>query len=385
MHAPRYDGDNIVNLMSSLQRGLGGGETGYASLRQLAPDTVREHRQVLLWVIDGLGYEYLRAQPQASTLNGHLAGSMSTVFPTTTASAITTYLTGDAPQQHALTGWHMYFRELGSVLAVLPARARFGGGTLDAAGIDIGQMLQHRPFSERIAVDSHSVSPANIAESDFNRAHLGRARLAAYDGLDGLVAACHACLQPPGERYVYAYWSQLDGLGHRHGIHSTQAKQHLLELDRAFARLLEGLHGSDTLVIVCADHGQVDTTPQSWIDLADHAPLHDCLALPLCGEPRAAYCYLRPGTESAFDAYVARHLAGIADNLRGAQMIADGWFGTGPPHPELARRVGDRVLLMRENFAIKDWLPFERHFSVVGVHGGLSRAECLVPLITASC
>ena len=29
-------------------------------------------------------------------------------------------MTGLAPQAHGLTGWHMYFREIGAVLAVLP-------------------------------------------------------------------------------------------------------------------------------------------------------------------------------------------------------------------------------------------------------------------------
>ena len=385
MQLPDYQGRSIVNLMASLQAGLRGGAHAYPPLAALPPDRVAAHQRVLLWVIDGLGLNYLRAHAEAAALNAHLCAGITSVFPPTTASAITTFVTGDAPQQHGLTGWHMYFRELGSVLAVLPARPRLGGATLSAAGVDLDALLGHRAFADRIGVASHTVAPQAIADSDFSVAHRGRAALAAFADLDGLVAACIECLRADGERFVYAYWSELDALGHRVGMHSEAAHDHLLELDRAFAELLDGLRGTGTLVIVCADHGQIDAPLQRRIDLDDHAELRDCLVLPLCGELRAAYCYLRPGSEERFDGYVADVFGDALYNMPAARAIADGWFGLGDPHPRLAERIGDRILLLRDDYTIKDWLPHERRFDMVGVHGGLSDDERLVPLVVAAC
>ena len=37
-----------------------------------------------------------------------------------------------------------------------------------------------------------------------------------------------------------------------------------------------------------------------------------------------------------------------------------------------AERIGDRVLLPRDGYALKDWLPHERRFAMTGVHGGLT-------------
>ena len=384
MQLPDYKGGSIVNLMASLQSGLGGGGHDYPPLNLLPVERVAGHRQVLLLVIDGLGLNYLRAHPEAECLNGHLAGGLTSVFPPTTAAAITTFLTGDAPQQHGLTGWFMYFRELGSVQAVLPGRARYGGVGLSEAGIDVARLLGPRPFADRIGVPAYSVSPAFIAESDFNRAHLGASQLVAYQGLDDMLQRCGELLQGPGRRYLYAYWSELDGLGHRHGIWSEMARAHLLELDRAFGRLLDALRGSDTLVIVCADHGQIDVAPHNRISLDDHPLLTDCLVLPLCGEPRAAYCYLRPGRERAFDDYVRGELAGMADCLPSSSLIDAGWFGLGEPHPRLIERIGDRVLVMKDGYLLKDWLPQERRHEVIGIHGGLSGDEIWVPLVVAS-
>jgi len=385
MGLPDYRGGSIVNLMASLQLGLGGREHAYAPLGLLPPDRVQSYRQVLLWVVDGLGLRYLRAHPQAACLNQHLAGGVSSVFPPTTAAAITTFLTGDAPQQHGLTGWHMYFRELGSLLAVLPGRPRYGGVSLGAAGIDVRGLLNTQPFSERIETPAYTISPAHLADSDFSLAHLGAAQMVAYQDLDDLVDHCSELLRKPGAKYLYAYWPELDSLGHRFGIWSELVRDHLLVLDRAFAALVDAIQGTDTLVVVCADHGQIDVPPEQRIDLADHPVLVECLALPLCGELRAAYCYLRPGHEQAFDDYVREHLVGIAESRPSAELLEAGWFGLGAPHPRLGDRIGDRVLLLDDDYLLKDWLPQERRFEVVGVHGGLSPDELQVPLVLAEC
>ncbi|MEW8586406.1 MAG: alkaline phosphatase family protein, partial [Candidatus Thiodiazotropha sp.] len=174
-----------------------------------------------------------------------------------------------------------------------------------------------------------------------------------------------------------------DSIGHKSGIWSAEAKRHLLEIDQAFGYLLEQSRGSDSLIILCADHGQVDTRPSDWISLDDHPELVEMLSLPLCGEPRAAYCYLRPGCGRAFDDYVSSELAGKALSYPSSELLEQNWFGLGMPHPQLAWRIGDRLLLMQDGYTIKDWLAQERRYELVGVHGGLSDEELYVPVIVA--
>ena len=385
MDMPDYKGGGIVNLMASLQEGLGGERHAYPVLSQLTPDDVGRHRQVVLWVIDGLGYNHLRRQTEAVHLNAALKGRITSVFPPTTASAITTYLTGDAPQQHGLTGWYVYFRELGGILTVLPGRSRFGGSGYGAGGVDAAKLLQPRPFSDRIGVESYSLSPAYIVDSEFNRAHLGSSTAIGFTALEGLCEETLAVCRRAGRRYLSIYWPELDSLGHRHGIESAQVNDHLLELDRTFHRLCQGLEGTDTLLVVCADHGQVDTTPQQTFFVDRHPDLYRSLVLPLCGEPRAAYGYIRSGYESLFEESVASSFGDWATVYPSTQLIEEGWFGLGAPHGRLLERVGDRVLLMREHAIVIDRLPQDPPFQMIGAHGGLSRDELWVPLISVSC
>ncbi|MBW9275885.1 MAG: phosphodiesterase, partial [Candidatus Thiodiazotropha sp. (ex. Lucinisca nassula)] len=153
--------------------------------------------------------------------------------------------------------------------------------------------------------------------------------------------------------------------------------------DQAFSYLLEQCRGTDSLIIVCADHGQIDTLPNDRISLDDHPELLEMLSLPLCGEPRAAYCYLRPGCEKAFDDYVKSEFEGKAIAYPSSELLEKNWFGLGTPHIQLPWRIGDHLLLMQANYTIKDWLAQERPYELVGVHGGTGDDEMNVPIIIA--
>ena len=160
-----------------------------------------------------------------------------------------------------------------------------------------------------------------------------------------------------------------------------RAGDHLRAIDRALAEYASRLRGSGTLVLVSADHGFVDTTAEERLSLSDPPALADTLALPLCGEPRLGLCYVRPGAESDFEAYVDEQLAHAARWRRAVDVIADGLLGPGPEHPELASRVGSHVLFLRGRHCLTDRVPGERRpFDQVGVHGGMSDAELAVPL-----
>src|SRR3990172_9319949 len=112
---PEYNAGSIVTPRASLIAARGGEPPAYGPLRGLDASRLRSAANLVLLVVDGLGYDYLVRVGAAGALHSHLKGHITTVFPSTTATAITTFLTGMAPQQHALTGWFMHFKELGGV------------------------------------------------------------------------------------------------------------------------------------------------------------------------------------------------------------------------------------------------------------------------------
>ena len=372
--------------MASLILDLGGASNGYVPLRAFEPGYMRQYRNIVLLVIDGLGHQYLAQAEAGSTLRAHLQDRITSVFPTTTATAITTFLTGLAPQQHGLTGWHTWFRELGCVLSVLPTRPRHGGATLRDAGINAARLFDHVPVFDRLSAGSHVISPQHIAHSDFNLAHSGQADVHAYQTLEQLFELIAGVVRASGERtLVYAYWPDMDRIAHEYGSSSDAAHSHLAELDAGFLQFLGHIDGSDTLVIVTADHGIIDTGKERVIDLGEHPAMAGTLVLPLCGEPRVAYCYVRPDRRHDFEHYVGTELASYTTLWPSAELVARNYFGLGTPHPRLHERVGDYTLIMKDNYVIKDWLFGEKHYAQIGVHGGLSEQELYVPLIVTAC
>jgi hypothetical protein len=382
---PDYHGGSIVNLMCSIVTAYGGQCTDYPVLKHLSPDQLRQSRNLVLLVIDGLGYDYLTQRGAGSVLRQHLQHPITSVAPPTTATAITTFLTGLAPQQHGLTGWFTWFRELGSVLAVLPFKPRCSDESLGSAGISAEALYGHVPVFDRLQVESYSLAPDWIAQSDFNRAHLGRAEMLAYQDLDDcfmrITRLVHAHNR---QKYIYAYWPGFDNLAHRHGIASDVTSEHFAELDAGFARLLDSLAGSGTTVLVSADHGFVDIPQQQRILLDAHPIMKDCLSIPLCGEQRLSYAYVRHGQREKFAYYIEQHLSHAMELQRSEKLLQGHLFGLGEPHPELLSRIGDYILIMKDGYIIRDPIPGEQPAQMVGFHGGLSAQEMCVPLVCAS-
>jgi len=383
---PDYRGGGIVNLMTSVVGACGGRADGYAPLQILDRQPLAERRNLVLLVLDGLGYEYLTQQGAGSVLHRQLQARLTSVAPPTTATAITTFLTGQAPQQHGLTGWFTWFRELGSVLAVLPFTPRCSSQPLGGAGVSAAALFGHVPLFDRLAVKSASVCPDWIAHSDFNRAHLGRAELLPYRDLEQCFSAiARAVRSTDAPGYVYAYWPGFDRLAHEQGVASDAVSEHFAALDAGFARLLDRLAGTNSTVLVTADHGFVDVAAEHRVALSAHPVLKDCLALPLCGEQRLSYAYVRAGCGQRFEDYLDEHLGQAIEWHYSETLLQQGLFGLGEPHPELASRIGDYTLIMKQGHVIQDPIVGEKPFAMVGFHGGLSAAEMYVPLIVAEC
>jgi hypothetical protein len=363
---------------------LGAAAECYGPLASLQPEVVAAANNVVLLVIDGLGYHYLR--DRSSGFDAHLQGAMTSVFPSSTAPAITTFLTGVAPQQHAVSGWFMNLKELGAVAMILPFCSRLGGISLASAGVQVGDLIGAPSVFDSLSVPAYFVIDAKLRDSPYSRAGAGRAERLGYHRLNDCFT-CIADLVGSGSwrKFIYAYWPMFDALAHRYGVGSVRLEAHFRQLEQAFLALVEALRGTDTLLVVTADHGFVDTGPEFGIRLQEHPALQRCLCMPLCGEPRAAFCYVRAGSAGDFEAYVRERLGACCDLYGSEELVDAGWFGVGQPDPRLLQRLGDYVLIMRGRYVIKDALLVEGVWADIGVHGGASEDEMLVPLIVAHC
>jgi len=378
---PDYRGGGIVNLMASIA-GRFGCRTGYAQLRALPAAALRRHRTIVLVVLDGLGYQYLTSRGAGSFLHRHLKACLTSGFPTTTSSCVATFATGAAAERHGITGWFTHLPELGAVSTILFARPRVGGPAFGQVGIDFRDILLTGSLFDRLQAESFVITQRSIAHSDFSRANRGNATVLSYSNLGGFTRRIVSAVRSArGETFISAYWPQIDHLCHHRGVGHSAVTRHFRELDQSMERLSARLAGTGAVMLVTADHGLVDTPRSRFIDLADHPLLSECLSLPLCGEPRLAYCYVRPDKAGQFKRYVRGRLRYCCDLRSRAQLVRRGYYGTGKADPRFAGRVGDYILVMKPGWCIKDFLPNEKSFFLKANHGGVTPQEMYVPLI----
>jgi hypothetical protein len=374
---PDYSGGSLVNLIASIVAARGGAPL-HPALANLPASELSDARNIVLLIVDGLGDNYLVRRGAGSELARRRRGSLTSVFPSTTASAITTSYTGRTPLEHGLTGWFTYFGEAGCVSAALPFRSRGDYLPLARRGVTPEQIYISNGVFEQLPVQSVVVTCKDIIDSEYNIRHCRGAQRVAYETLDELVAAIEAAVKSTDARkFVYAYWPVYDMVSHRHGSESAEAFEQFSKIDAAFGELVARLAGTESLVIATADHGFIDVAPEESLELPPG--LASQLRFPLCGERRVAYCHVHD--PYPFIRLATEWLGERAEVLPSKALVDQGWFGPGAPHPRFAERIGDVALVMRGRYAVKDWTPGESRHLHIGNHGGTSEDEMLIPLI----
>ena len=372
---PDYLNNNIVNLAGTILKAFDINPL-YPALKEL--EDLKKYNNIILLVIDGLGYKYFSEHCRNSFLEKYYVKKLCSVFPSTTASAITSLETGVAPQQHGITGWFMLLKELGVVAAVLPFTARYGGQSFSHRGIQREDIFTEKRITDRIR-PSFTIYPEKIIDGKVNRKN---ENILTFKKLGGMLSQIKKAVSSSNKRkFIYAYWDGFDAVCHWKGCASINALEHLILLDKNISSLAESLKNSGSLLIVTADHGLIDTEKSRTIYLNEYPEIYETLSLPLCGEPRVAYCYVREACTKDFEKHVREKLGYCCEIYKSSELITKGVFGLYEPVKTLWQRTGDYVLIMKENYAIKDKLLNEKTFNFIGNHGGTSEEEMFIPLI----
>jgi hypothetical protein len=386
-YLPDYDGGSIVNLLSSITRSRGG-RSPHRELAGLPASSLTDARNVVYVVIDGIGEAQLDAflstgQGQAFfALHEHQV--ISTVFPATTAVAVTTFATGASPAEHAILGWYLHLHDLGLVGTILPGTTRTGV-PMTRAEFDLDAYLQLPSYLESALGRRELLTYAHIVRSRFSQVGTNWQRRSAYQTLRGMERQIVSFAKRAGRGLAYAYWPEYDSYCHEAGCRHALAEQHLAEIDLMLGRLVQRLRGTNTMLLVLADHGLVDAPPRQRIDLSKVQGFYDCLAVLPSGDTRGVCCFVRPARVKRFLSLVKQQLSAACVCVRGEELIDSGAFGRGRKHPALTNRVGDYVLLAKGSHAFISTVPGSTAAFSVGNHGGMSRAEVLVPLYAVRC
>ena len=353
---PTYDGHCVTAVAPALCAGVEAG---------LVSDAVAAARTVVLLVVDGLGWHQLRrhrALAPALAAASAATPPITTVAPSTTATALTSLATGAAPGEHGLVGYR-----IATSLGLLNALRWRAGGRDARAELPPDELQPVEPFCGQPAA---VVTRAEFRHSGFSGAHLRGGTFWGWHDLPGFVAAVRAAVDE-GFRFVFAYYDTVDKIAHEFGL-GEHYHAALAETERLAVALRSDLPAA-VPVIVTADHGVVEVLePPVMVD-PEVAALTDGWS----GEARLLWLHACAGAESALASACERY-AGIAEIAPVEQVLDEQWLGRHVT--ETARgRLGDVALVPRglQAFTMPD--EDQPHHALIGRHGGLTAEEMLVP------
>lgn len=328
------------------------------------PTAAIDADQTIVLVLDGLGWDQLQQRLSlAPTIAGFHAQRITTVAPSTTATALTSITTGLTPGEHGVIGYRMAIGR--DVLNVLRWTTHRG----DARGaIPPRSINRHDPFgSQRPPI----VVRSEFEHSGFTEAHLYGARHVGYRMPSTMVVEV-ARLARRGEPFIYVYYDGLDKVAHEYGI-GEHYEAELVAIEWMLEYLVEVLPPRTALVIT-ADHGHIDCpdTVRPAPEVLSHVDFQS-------GEARFRWLHAMPGAaDDLFHATVAHH-SDVAWVRTRQQCIDEGWFGP-VVTPQAASRLGDVAIAPFESVAFEE--PTDTGpYDLVGRHGSLTGAEMYVPLL----
>jgi predicted AlkP superfamily pyrophosphatase or phosphodiesterase len=380
LYLPDYKGGSIINLVSSIE-GAFGSKNPYPNSSFLNSKEIKRYKNVVLFVIDGLGYDFLMKNGKGTIFNENLKAKMTSVFPSATTAAIPMFFTGTDCQQHGLTGWYSYLEEFaGQIIPLRYVMRANSKVSLDKVR-DIKEVFNLKPLANRINAKTFVLNPEEYIDSVFSIAAAGKSKRIGYKE-SNFFKKIRDILKKDGKKYVYAYWPYHDSLCHKFGSTSKKVLRNFRKLDVGFRKFVGSINGTDTLVIVTADHGILDIPANKRIDLRNYLKIKETLAMPLCGEHTYSYAYIKPGKVRKFKRYVKREFGEHCDLFKGSEFVKKQVFGLSEPSEKFLRRIGDYIIIMKEGYAIYDRVGLERkHPFSIGTHGGFSKEEMFVPLI----
>ncbi|MDQ1122192.1 alkaline phosphatase family protein [Microbacterium trichothecenolyticum] len=333
-------------------------------------------RSAIVFVVDGLGAHNLAARRGHARFLASVGGRRDvarTVFPSTTAAALTSLLTGTDPGAHGIVGYR----------ARVPGTNRVPNQLQgwDTDGLDPRTWQRRRPLLEQWADAGRPcfvVSRPSYAGTGFTEATLRGAELVSSDDVDERVRiAADLAARHPGAM-VYLYAPELDTAGHRDGWESDRWTDALETLDAAARRLAASIDPG-TGVLLTADHGMVDVPAHKHVLLREGDALLDGVAL-IGGEPRMLHLYAEDGRADAVAAAWKQREASRAWVLTRAEAVEAGLFGA--VDDEVVPRIGDVLVAARGRFAYYDDREADkRPQRMVGQHGSLTEEERIVPLL----
>lgn len=398
---PHYEGYSIANVPGTTAALLDVQLSGANPI----PDPVWSAfaggvRCVVRVIIDALGYyrlqQFMAAEPDTLfhrlLRRGGQLVPLTSVCPSTTTTALSSLWTGRMPAEHGMLGTRLFLRDQGlraNMIYFSPVAFEQPNVLLDE-GMKPAEFLPVPGMADTLS--AHGIESHVFINQRFSRGGLSdvffRGVTEVHEVISGSAADLWLLLREfledrtTDKLFISVYWGLIDAVAHARGPSSPVIDAELriwtAMMAQEFLDRLSPTASSGTVLTMLSDHGQVDTPPARAVQLDQHPELLEHLLMKPLGEQRLPYLFVRQGHTEAVRGYVSEHLGHAFAVVDSERALEAGLFGPGAPAQETAARLGDLLLISRQNHILYDG---DKEPHLYGLHGGLSPEEMLVPYL----
>lgn len=359
---PNYD-ESLISVSTSILQYYKIENPGHKSLKEL--DEIlnsQKPRNVVLMLFDGFGYNLMQRNLKPdSFLKQHIVRSISSTFPPTTVAATTSVASGLTPIETGWLGWFSYFKEIDDIITTFTNLRQRDGQSVGNVNL-AKKYMPYTSIGSKISTKNPDVKFTELATYLNPKLTLAQIKKTLTSLTSG-----------SSKNFIYCYWPDPDKTMHEFGVNHKKTLNVENKIDR-YIKELTSNKAKDTLFIIIADHGLIDT---EYLYLKDYPTLYGQLKRSYSMENRAANLFITE-VETFKKEFAKCDLANYFDLYDKKQLLTSGLLGSGKPHPMVEELVGDVILIAKDKYALAiDKTDHE----FVAVHAGLTEDEMLVPLI----
>lgn len=338
----------------------------------------RKYKNVIFLILDGLGEHILNPISPEGYLRKNQVDLVTSVYPSTTTAALTSYYSGKAPYETGWIAWSQYFKEYGRALDMFSHNESYLREPLKKPLIDVYKtVINYESIFEQIEKASPEVKAYEIEPDYADRRALRRMNA---NNVDELIMNIEDLCQLPDRKFILAYSDNPDGLLHKYGTTSEEVKNFVIDTENKIQKMCEKFD-EDTLLIVSADHGHKDI--EKAYTLLDYPEIQECLIMPASLESRVLTFWVKENMREIF----VERFNKVFENefwLMTKEDFLDKYhfLGYGDKHYKIDDFIGNYVALsvagsiIRLETFLAEGKPVKK-----STHCGLSKEEMEVPVI----
>ncbi len=338
----------------------------------------KKYKNIIFLVLDGLGKHILNNISKDGFLKNNQIDCVTSVYPSTTTAALTTYYSGKPPYETGWIAWSQYFKEYGRAIDMLSHKESYMREPLKNPNLDVFKDVVHyESIYERIEEASPDVKAYEI-QPDYAERRAKRSIRA--NNIDELIMNIEDLCQKQDNNFIFAYSDNPDGLLHKYGTDSEEVKTFVKEAEEKIQKMCNNFD-DDTILIISADHGHKNI--EKSYTLLDYPEIQECLIMPASLESRVLTFWVKEDMKEIF----VKRFNKIFEKefwLMTKEEFLDKYhfLGYGDKHYKIDDFIGNFVALSVAGSMIRlETFLIEGKPIKKSTHCGLSKEEMEVPVI----